>query len=317
MSFPSPSVTPPTFSQWPSVQFQGSQGTITLGPAPFFLRGDGNFDGIYMPNVRNGDTAAPRVPGGYIGLDLLDMRDINLVIDVGPPFGAYTNLAGAMAALRSALTPSQSTENPLFFQLSSGGTMFATLVRPRTRGGSVDLAYAVGQLAQKIPIQFHATDPTLYAAGTLDPSVGVPAPLSGFSFPLTFNLSFGGGSEFGSITATNYGDLNCYPLIVFTGPCTYPALANESLPNAPSLQFQVSMQTGDQLFVNTDPKYPSAVYYASGSNSGSSVLYTLTQASNWWALQPGVNNLQFTTQDVISVAGTCTVEYSSAYSAAS
>ena len=318
MSFPSPSVTPPTFTQYPSIQFQGPLGNVTFGPAPFYLN-DGNLDGIFMPNIRNGDTAAPRTHGSYVGLDLLDVRDVTITIDIGPPFGSYTNLPGAQAALRNALTPSGNLEYPLFLQLSSSSPMLVMMARPRKRGGDVDLAYVIGHLARKIPMQFHATDPTLYAAGTQDPSVGVPAPLGGFSFPMSFNLSFGGGVEYGLITVTNSGDMPCYPIITFTGPCTSPALANASLTGNPYLQFLVGMMnTGDQLIVNTDPKYPSAVYYSNGSTVGSDVMYTLSQGSSWWAIGPMQSNqLQFTTQDTEAVTGSCTVDWTSGYSAAS
>lgn len=336
MSLPSPSLTVPTFSVYPQIQFQGSQGTVNFGGAanPFQLRGDAGSMGIEgvgdMPDVVSGDTEAPRVSGQYRGYDKLSGRTITVTLDIGSPFGSYTNMPGAMKALRNALSPPPDgvTEYPFFFQLSSGSPMFCTLVRGRKRSTLIDIPYVLGNLAQNIPIQFWATDPTLYAAGTLDPTVGVPAPLGGFTFAppttygggvtgsMSFNLSFGGGVEYGAITAVNSGDLPCFPLITFTGPMTTPTLTNASLPNNPFLSFGMVLNTGDTLVVNTDPKYPSAQYTVSGITQSSSRLYTLTQASTWWAIAPGSNLLQFTTQDVVSVAGTCTVEYTSAYSAA-
>ena len=325
MSLPSPSLTVPTFSTYPQIQFQGAQGTVNFGGAsnPFQLRGDAGSMGIEglgdMPTVVSGDTEAPRVSGQYRGFDKLSGQSITVTLDIGNPYGSYTNMPGAMKALRNALSPPPDgvTEYPFFVQLSSTSPMFCTLVRGRKRSTLIDIPYVLGGLAQNVPIQFWATDPTLYAAGTLDPSVGVPAPLGGFGFPMSFNLSFGGGVEYGSITATNSGDLPCFPLITFTGPMTTPTLTNASLTNSPFLQFGMALNTGDTLVVNTDPKYPSAQYTAAGSTQSASRLYTLTQASTWWAIAPGVNNLQFATQDVVSVAGTCAVEYSSAYSAAS
>lgn len=269
-----------------------------------------------MPAVLSGDTNAPRVHGAYIGLDLLGPRSPALTIDIAPPFGAYGNLSGAVAALRSALSPSYTTENPLFIQLSSGSPQLCALARPRKGNDSeIDLPYVLGQMAQTIPIGFQATDPTWYAAGTLDPSVGVPAPLGGFPFNLSFNLTFGGGSEFGAITASNYGDLPCYPLVTFTGPMTTPTLTNASITGSPFIQFGVALNTGDMLVVNFDPKYPSCQYTAAGTSVSASRLYTLSQNSTWFAIVPGTNNLQFTTRDTTTVAGTCAVEYSSAYSA--
>lgn len=309
MSFPSPSVVPPTFTQYPSVYFQG----ITFG-------GNGTFqlntiEGLDMPTVRTGDPDAPREHGQYIGTDLLSGRDITLNIDVGLPFGSYSSLSGAMSALRLALTPTGTTENPLFIQLPNG-TQLVSMVRPRKRSTKIDIPYINGNIAMGISIQFHATDPVLYAAGTLDPTVGIPAPLGGFSFPLIFPLSFGGGFEVPVIQATNYGDMPCYPILAVTGPCTYPTITNASLSGTPFIQFQVTMNAGDQLVINTDPKYPSATYYSSGSNLGYPVMYTLSQNSAFWALATGLNNIEFTTGDLAATVGTLTMEYSSAYSAA-
>lgn len=313
MSFPAPSVTPPTFTQYPTAYYNG----ITFGgtTSPFQIRADPGIEGLDMPTVRTGDTDAPRMLGEYVGLDLLSGRDITVTIDVGPPFGSYTNLAGAMAALRVALTPTYSTELPFYAQLPNGPQV-VSMVRPRKRGTTVDIAYTLGQLAQNIPIQFHGTDPALYAAQTLSPSVGVPAPLGGFTFPLTFPLSFGGGSVAGIITATNSGDIPCWPILTFTGPMTSPRLTNSSISGTPYIQFLTTLLTGDTLVVNTDPKYRSAVYTTSGSTVGASRMYTLAQGSNWFAINPGVNTLQFTTLDTSTVAGTVVAWYSSAYSAA-
>ena len=315
MSFPSPSVTVPTFVQYPSLWYGG----VEFGPAPFYLRGDqGNaLSGLGMPPVRSGDTSAPRAHGSYIGLDLLDVRQPTITIDVGPPFGLYGSLEGAMSALRTALTPTGTTENPLFLQVSAGSPMLVAMVRPRKRDLVVDLPYVFGGLSQTVPIQWNATDPAWYAAGTLDPTVGAPAPLGGFGFNLSFDLSFGGGVAVSLISAVNSGDLPCYPLITFVGPCTFPTLANSSIVGSPFIQFGLQMLTGDMLVVNTDPKYRSVNYVTAGSTVGSSRLYTLTQGSNWWALPPDSTSVvEFTTLDTVPVSGTVTMAYTSAFSAA-
>lgn len=314
MSFPSPTVTPPTFTSWPSAYFQG----ITFsGYGPFYLRGDDEFDGIFNVETVGTDPVAPRVPGTYVGLKLPGERVITLSTDIGPPYGSYASLAGAQAALRSALTPSFTTEYPFFFQLSQSGVMYASMARAVKRDGKVDLAYTLGGLAQKVPVQFIASDPVLYAAGTQDATVGVPGPLGGFKFNMTFPLSFGGGTTAGIIDAANNGDMPCYPVVTFTGPCTSPKLTNTTLSGNPFIQFNLTMAAGDQLVVVFDPKYPSATYYNSGTSAGSPAMYALAQGSTWWAIAPGETNvLEFTTLDTSAVAGSCTVEYASAYSAA-
>lgn len=276
-----------------------------------------------MPDVRTGDTNAPRAFGQYAGIDLLGSRDITITIDIGPPFGSYTNLAGALAALRTALTPTGTTENPLFFQLPSGpssgavgATQYVAMVRPRKRTGKIDFAAENGQLMRGVVMQFHATDPTIYAAQTLNPSTNVPPPLGGFSFNLSFPLSFGGGTEAGLIDVTNAGDIPCYPQFIVAGPCTYPTITNTTMASLPFIQFQVIMNTGDTLTINTDPKYRSAIYLAAGTTQGVSRLYTLSSGSAWFALAPGLNAIDFTTLDVTSVAGYLTMNWTSSYSAA-
>ena len=73
-----------------------------------------------MPNVRNGNTAAPRVHGSYIGLDLLDVRQPTVTLDLGPPYGAYGNLSGAMAALRTARHAYRGDREPFVYPVVLG-----------------------------------------------------------------------------------------------------------------------------------------------------------------------------------------------------
>lgn len=311
MAFPSPTVTPPTFTMTPSVYFNG----ITFsGAGPFLLK---KISGIDMPTVRSGDTDAPRTHGQFIGLDLLSGRDVELTFDVGPPFGSYTNLPGAMAALRAALTPSGTTETPLFVQLPNG-SMYTALVRPRKRSTDIDIVYTLGNLAQNLMVQFHATDAMMYSTPTAEPSTGLGTAGSGADFfNLTFNFSFGGtGGGAGVLNATNSGDVTSWPIFIITGPCTYPKITNASISGNPSISFGVTMLTGDQLIINTDPKYRSAVYYNSGSAQGATTLYTLQTGSAWFGLNPGANQIQFTTLDSSTVAATLAMEWASSYSAA-
>jgi hypothetical protein len=175
-----------------------------------------------------------------------------------------------------------------------------------------------GSLAQGVAIQFHATDPALYAFPTQTATVASIAAVGGFAFNLAFPLSFGGGIEYSAINAANNGDLPCWPIITFTATSNgfaYPTLTNGSIvTNPPYIQFGVTMSLGDTLTVVTDPKYRSATYTSSGSSVGSPVEYTLTQGSTWFSLTPGTTSqLQFT---CLAGAGNCTAEWASAYSAA-
>lgn len=270
-------------------------------------------EGLDMPPSKNGDQERPRIRGQYIGLDTLDASDIVMTMEVGPPFTTGT-LQGDLALLRKATQTQGATEYPLYFQPANGGTLLCTMARCRKRNVPIDIAYAAGNLAQNVVLQFHATDPYWYAAPTLDPSVGLPTPGAGFGFPFTFNLSFGGSSSPNTLTATNNGDVPCYPTLVVTGPCLNPSMQNSSISGAPMLTFDIQLNTGDQLYIDTDLQ--SCTYYPIGSTQGSSRLNTLVAGSTWWTIPPGSNVISFNSQDVSQVAGTLAVWYSSAYSSA-
>lgn len=301
MAFPAPSVSVPSLaSQW-QFSFQG----LTIGgvnPAYNLT----NIAGLELPDVRTGDAARPRDPGMFIGLDVLPGREITLTGDMSPD---GTSLQHAWNAFATATVPTGVTENPLFVNLPGYGTL-VTMARPRKRNMPVDIQFALGLLA-KFTVMFASSDPRWYTTPTLNPTVGLPSPTAGFTFPFSFPLAFGSGTVAGVINATNSGNIEMRPVLVITGPCTYPSITNASWPGAPTLQFGVSMATGDQLVIDTDLK--TATYYTAGSTAGSTRLSTIQPGSAWWTLLPGSNTIQFLSKDSTSVAGTLTVEYASAY----
>lgn len=269
------------------------------------------FEGLDLPNIRNGDSSRPRTRGQYIGLDIMDFRDTTLTMDVGPPFGGYSNLTGALAALRAVTNTQGTTEYPLWLQMPNLG-LLVTMCRCRKRNIPVDIVFSAGSLAQNVNLQFHSTDPYWYSSPTLDPATGLPGPAGGFSFPLTFPLTFGAGNTPNTVTAVNAGDAPCYPQLVITGPCHSPSFANTSMPGNPTLAFNITINTGDELVVDLDMQ--SALYYPAGSSVGQTALATLAPNSNWWALLPGTNIIAFYSSNPSVDTGTLTVNWASAFS---
>ena len=311
MSLPSPALTVPTLSDWQLYYAGPALSGVTFGPAPFFWQPKPT--GLDLPNIRNGDSNQPRSRGDYIGLDVDDIRDLTVTFDVGGSnLGGYASVQAALSALRAVTNTQGTTEYPLWIKLPNF-PLSVMMCRVRKRNFPPDLAYSLGNLAQNCAIQFHAADPYFYAAPTLDPSVGLPTPGLGFGFNMTFNLNFGGASGGNTLSVFNTGDVPCYPLLTITGPCLNPSISNTSMPGNPTLTFDIQLSAGDQLLINTD--FPQSVtYFADGSNTGSTRMNTLQPGYAWWALPPGQSIIAFNSQDITAVAGTLTVDWTSAFS---
>lgn len=310
----------PYGTTWPSLanfqtQYQGSAASpVIFGASTIFNLQPKGLDGFDLPATRNGDSDRPRQRGEFIGLDLFSGRDLTLTVDVGPPAGSYATLAAALSALRAVTNTADSgnVEYPMFVQFPNS-SLLGTMCRVRRRTVPVDLAYSLGNMAQNVAVQFHATDPFFYSQ-TQQNTIGLPTPGTGLSLnPLTFPLSFGSGGGTSILSLTNAGDVECYPILVITGPCTYPAITNLSVTGSPVIQFGVTMVAGDRLVIDTDLK--TATYYSASSPTiGQSAMATLQQNWTWWSMAPGVSQLQFTSTDSSSVAGQLAIQWASAYS---
>lgn len=306
MSLPSPllSVPAPLVDQlvYNNV-FIGGTGT------PFNLK---KLEGLEKPDVRSGNTDRPRTRGAFVGLNLLKTRTITLTLDVGPPFGTYSTLAGALAALRAACSTEGVTEYPLWLQMP-GLPLVACMARVIKTSFPWDITADIGHLLQGATIQFEATDPYFYSAPTLASSVGLPTPGVGFTFPLTFNWSFGGGSTANQVTVTNSGDVPCWPVLVITGPTLNPTVQNLSIAGSPSVTFGIQLNVGDQLVVDCDMQ--SVVFYPSGSTVGAPYPQILQAGSTFFSLPPGNSTVSFNDQSTSPEAGTVAIWNASAYSA--
>jgi hypothetical protein len=306
--FPAITTTVPTLSNW-----QLSLGGLTMGlGTPYgFSTLEGIADG---PTIRNGDVDRPRDQGQYLGLDFAAGRDIILTGDANTD---GTSLQHALEVLGTSMF-AQVTEMPLWFQLPNL-PLLCSMVRPRKNTTPIDFGYSFG-LAKKI-LGFHSTDPRLYAAPSAG-SVGVPKPLGGLTFNASFPLAFGGGSVAGILNVTNTGNVECRPILVFTGPMTNPTVTNEttgwSLSFSNPSQSGYTLNAGDVMTVDTDLR--SITYVAAGTAAGTSHANWLVAGSTWPSvlgglpgLAPGANLVEFNTQDTSTVAGTLGVQFSSAY----
>ena len=276
--------------------------------APFNIQ-PGKMEGFDLQSVLSGDPNRARQRGQYIGLDLMAGRDITLTMDVGPNLGSYSSTEDALNHLRAA-TNAASTDPASFNTIGSGASnntnpgetewplwvkfrnqpLVATMCRPTRRNISIDMAFSIGKIAQGVAVQFHATDPYLYAITQQSTATAVTLPASP------------------SFTLSNTGDVECWPQYTITGPCTNPQVENVTLGS--SLLFLITMLTGDTLVVDNDLR--TATYTPSGG-SPTSVIYTLNTGWSWWPIIPGSNDITFS---AATASGTIAFDWASAFSSA-
>lgn len=302
MPFPSPSLAPPALNAL-QLSYRGLVFGGIAQAAAYQLQSL-NVD---MPAIASGDVQRAIDQGELAGMDVLPGRDITIVQVVQAATAA--GLDTAVQALGGVLGPGGTTEAPLYVQMASG--LFACMARPRKHNCPLDInrVLAKGTVATTL---LHATDPRWYAAPSRTSTVGLAAPLGGLTFPVLFPVGFGGGGIGGFLNVVNAGPFECRPLLVITGPCTNPTVANLSIGGAPQLTFAITMAVGDTLTIDTDLQ--TVVYRTAGTSQGVSRRNALVAGSTWWNL-PAVSTstIEFTTADAMFVPATLTVQSADAF----
>lgn len=306
MPVPSPSLATPSLTA-DQIQFQG----LVLGTGtPFQLKKQEGWD---KPDVRSGNQNWSFWPGASVGFNALGTRKPVISLDVGRPYGSYGTLANAVNALVTACSTEGSTEYPLWVQLP-GMPLVCTYARVLKTNFPWDITADLGGLLQGGSIQFECTDPYLYSAPSIATSISLPGPAGGFTPPMTFNLTFGGGSTPNTATIVNSGDVTCWPTLVVTGPCLNPSISNGSIPGNPTIQTSIQLNAGDQLWI--DCRLGAITLYPSGSSVGSPSQFVLQPGSEYFGLPGGMSSvISFNSADTSSVAGTLQVQSASAFDA--
>jgi hypothetical protein len=260
-------------------------------------------DGIDLPTVRTGDAARPRDHGLFRGLDVMAGREVIVTAELHQKVGSFQEAEQALAA---ATVPGGTEDTPLYLNLPGYGTL-ASMARVRKRQMPRDVQLSLGNLG-KVSLLFACDDPRWYGP-TLSESVTPPSTTLGFKFPLTFNMSFGGGSVSGAMSVTNLGNIETRPLLTVEGPCQNPSITNVSAPGSPNLTFNMTIASGAKLVIDTD--LHTATYYTAGSTLGSTRLGTLMYGSQWWTLPVGASTIQFLSG--ATGEGRLVVNFASAY----
>lgn len=263
-------------------------------------------EGLDTPDYVTGDVQRALDQGEYPGLDLSPGR--NIMVKQVVTAATARALDEARQALGAVLGPAGAVEQPLFLQLADG--IFACMARPRKHRCpiGVETVFGYGTVATTL---WHATDPRWYAVPVQSSTVGLPEPAGGLVFPVTFPVTFVAGAGGNIVSVANTGGFEMRPTIVFTGPCINPRVICTSLPGAPSIGFELTLNAGDTLTV--DLEWQSAVLRTAGTTQGSSRRNAEQPGNTWFNAPPGTSTLVFTSEDKVKAAGVMTANWAPAF----
>lgn len=154
----------------------------------------------------------------------------------------------------------------------------------------IDIA-DIGSQAFSWSLTVVAADPRRYDADPSTATTGLPPSYAGLTFPITFPLSFGAvtGSGSGSVTINQRGDYDETPAVLtFVGPVINPSATH--VQTGRGLYFALTLNAGESLVVDLGAQ-------TALLNGSASRVFTLTSASAWFMLLPGLNEIQFRGQD--------------------
>lgn len=233
--------------------------------------------GLESPEVRESATDRVEGDGGFHDDFWLGRRPCVLNVQVIAATAAernarLTKLDRATLALREDAT--------IEFTPSGGQPMFARIRRQQR-------AQIAGQWMKERQIPMIAADGRLYSSALYTFSVAPDetGEALGRSYPLVYDKAYGGASSVGTMTLHNGGNYESPPILTFAGPVTNPAAWNATTNETIKLNYTlgagefitVDVDTHDVLLNGTETLYGSLDF----------------EATDWWMLQPGDNDVRF------------------------
>jgi hypothetical protein len=156
--------------------------------------------------------------------------------------------------------------------------------------------------------QFQAADNTWYSdTASSQTLTSTPSFKGTITPPLTPPYQLAAANNFQQNVLSNTGSLPTWPVITFTGPCSYPGITFTSTPVI--IGYNGILGPSDTLVIDTRPWARSAMLNGSTSVAG---LLTGNPMINL-QLQPGATVVRFTGQDYTGHA-TCVVTWRNAHS---
>jgi len=199
------------------------------------------------------------------------------------------------AALQAALTARESSLSPHKIVDATTDRFTLRLVTLDGRTRCLDGLFTEikdepdGPLFAEVFHTFYASDPFFYDPTQHSESLSMPAK-TGFSFPLSFPVSFAATEIDGYIYPNNVGDVVAWPVIRIVGPADDPVIVNDT--TGKTIGITQSQDTND--YIEIDMRAGTVVFYDATAGTTTSILETLSAASEFWSLNKGVNTIHIT-----------------------
>lgn len=256
-------------------------------------------DGLSTPSVRSADRIVSLRDGLHPGDDYYEGRTLTLSTFIAERTPATMNTK--RTALMSAFAGGHA-ETPLVFQVPgvAGGGERRVYVRPRRSRFRANIGYGAG-LSRDV-FQLYATDPRIYDNTESQRILTLPAATgTGLTWPLTWPLDWG-IAQSDSTFVNNQGNFDAPATFRVDGPVINPRIENLTLNK--TLAIDITVNAGEYLEIDADAR----TVLLNGSASRYSLL---TQASAWWLLEPGPNEIRF--RAATATAATMTLTWRSAW----
>jgi hypothetical protein len=277
-----PTTSAPALNNW---QIQYNSLTMGAGTSYGITKVMGLGD---LPNISQGDVQRPRDPGEFIGLYYPAGRTVEVDFWLSTLQGS--NIQTILQNLATAVVPSANTELPLWIQLPNLPCL-AAMTRPIRKVADYDTNYSAAQVSTPI-VQWHATDPRLYASPTTTTTAAASTTVSA------------------AVSVVNAGNVDARPIFTITGPIAAGFTITASGAATGTLTYNNALASGDTLVIDTD------VHTVQQTHSG-----TTTNTRSYLGNLPGWFTATASGTTTVTLAGTggtigttaITAKYASAY----
>lgn len=249
--------------------------------------------------IRITDMPKPADDGSYQGVDLLDVRTVE--IDVSIVSDSQVDYEAAADALVTAFGLSRN-EQPLVYQFA--GKARQVNCRPSKMSLPRDANYA--GFAGDAVMQLIATDPRKYDAVEQIVGTGLPGSGTGITWPVSWPISWGASNTGGQLWLTNAGSIETPWVATITGPVVNPRIVNGA--TGQSMGFTLTLAATDELVVDFGAR---TVTLNPSLNGGATRRGAVTPGSSWWLLAPGTTEILF--YGALYAAGTLSCAFRSAW----
>ena len=254
---------------------------------------------VGLPDISSGARRRLLRNGMQPADDFLLSRTITLSLEL---YGADdTTLNTNVQAFLLAFRPGES-EAALVLQIPgiANGNKFLLWCRPRNRFAPVGMEWY--HRVPLVDVELVATDPRLYAATESSTGSTLPTAAGGMQFNEVPNITFGAAASGGSDQLTNAGTFKTSPVLKIVGPITDPIVTNTTTDKI--FAWQGTVAAGTFLLVDMNNRTVLLNGTASRYNG-------LTASSQFWDLEPGVNDITF--RAAAFTAATLTTTWRSAW----